>query len=350
MSTCINKNSAEFRTLVKQSGLPDFYVSAVCGNFMEKYGRFPYLDEIPGSNSQEYLEAQLELKNGYSKVSKILEMTGQNDIQHSQVSLNNTLRDIEVSIFPLNQEAKVYITKRPVTKELLEESKLHSQMNSIIAIEGIVSKLSNLYGVDVQSITLDEIQNSDMRDVPGLSNKKTFVYNGHLYVNSDLFDKTAPITEMTQLLISPIRGTELYGQLLDIIHTNQDSKAFQEENYGGNESDMLENYLASEITNYITTQSSQLFKLPKNVKYDLFYNIKRTLDTILMGESSIKDFQDSELFNSSLSELCRRVNSGLDVNNYSGTITENNGELDNMYSDIKQEQINNGELKIYCNV
>ncbi len=315
MSVCINKNSAEFQALVKQSGLPDFYVSAVCGNFLEKYNRFPYLDEIPGSNSQKYLESQLELKNGYTKVSKILEMTGQDSIEQSQIFLNNTLRDIEVSIVPLNQEAKVYITKRPVTKELTNDSLDHSEMNDALTIESIVHKLKTLYGMRVQSVTLDEIQNSEMKDIPELANKKTFIYNDILYVNSDLFDQNAPISDMIELLIDPIRGTELYQKLVK----------------DGTE-DLME-----KISRRYTD-------------YDIFYNIKRTLDTILMGESSIKDFSDAEIFNSSLSGLCKKVNSELDVNNYSGTITELNGELGEMYKDIKQKQIDDGELKIYCNV
>lgn len=317
MSVCINKNSAEFQTLVKQSGLPDFYVSAICGNFVEKYNRFPYLDEIPGSNSQKYLESQLELKNGYSKISKILEMTGQDNVERSQIFLNNTLRDIEVSIVPLNQEAKVYITKRPITKELTNDTLDHTEMNNSLTIESIVHKLKNLYGVKVQSITLDEIQNSEMKNIPELSNRKTFIYNDVLYVNSDLFDQNAPILDMIQLLIAPIQGTELYKKL---VKDENDTEA-----------------LIEKISN-------------PYVDYDIVYNIKRTLDTILMGESSVKDFQDSEIFNSSLSELCKKVNSELDVNNHSGTITEENGELSKMYEDIKQKQIDDGELKIYCNV
>jgi len=43
------------------------------------------------------------------------------------------------------------------------------------------------------------------------------------------------------------------------------------------------------------------------------YQAYRVLDSILMGETSIKDFSDIETFNSSLIELSKLVNSELDV-------------------------------------
>nr|DAJ95352.1 MAG TPA: hypothetical protein [Caudoviricetes sp.] len=45
------------------------------------------------------------------------------------------------------------------------------------------------------------------------------------------------------------------------------------------------------------------------------YNMKRVLDSILMGESSIRDINDDILFNSTLRSLARIVNSKIDVSN-----------------------------------
>ena len=61
MLTCINKNSMEYRTLKERSGISDFILEAICVDFLDKYDRFPYLDEIIGSNSEPYVRKTLQL-------------------------------------------------------------------------------------------------------------------------------------------------------------------------------------------------------------------------------------------------------------------------------------------------
>ena len=49
--TCINKNSVEYQALKNKSGIPEFILEAISAEYLEKYGRFPELDELPKSNS-----------------------------------------------------------------------------------------------------------------------------------------------------------------------------------------------------------------------------------------------------------------------------------------------------------
>ena len=63
MLSCINKNSVEFQTLKNKSGLTDFELEAYCRASIDKLGRFPYLDELPYSDSSEYLKKSI--KNYY---------------------------------------------------------------------------------------------------------------------------------------------------------------------------------------------------------------------------------------------------------------------------------------------
>ena len=114
---CINTNAAEFQTLLKQSGLPDFYLAAFCGKFLDTRGRFPYLDEVPGSDSTKYLNSQLDIKNHATSVQKVLEMTGKETLEEAQIELNHIFRDVEVEITPITDTtARIYITKRPINR------------------------------------------------------------------------------------------------------------------------------------------------------------------------------------------------------------------------------------------
>ena len=63
MLSCINKNSYEFQTLKQRSGLNEFMLEAVCRRFVSEYNRFPYLDELPNSNSETSLREALNIKN-----------------------------------------------------------------------------------------------------------------------------------------------------------------------------------------------------------------------------------------------------------------------------------------------
>jgi hypothetical protein len=61
MMVCINKNSVDFQTLKNRSGISEYSLEAICRSYMTKYGRWPYLDELPNSNSEPYLRESLSL-------------------------------------------------------------------------------------------------------------------------------------------------------------------------------------------------------------------------------------------------------------------------------------------------
>jgi len=51
MAICINKNSAQYQSLKNRAGISEFMLDAVCSDYLKRFGRFPYLDELPNSNS-----------------------------------------------------------------------------------------------------------------------------------------------------------------------------------------------------------------------------------------------------------------------------------------------------------
>ena len=103
-----------YQTLKQRSGISEFILESVCRDFLEKHGRFPYLDEIPGSNSESYLKDRLKVtEHGGAKITNILEIAGKGTVEEAIVSINNQFRDLETTIVPINKEALVDIVHRP---------------------------------------------------------------------------------------------------------------------------------------------------------------------------------------------------------------------------------------------
>lgn len=326
----------EFQTLLQRSGVPDFYLASVCADFQEQYGRFPYLDEIDGADSLEFLNSKLKIKNNYTTIDQIQNFTGKDSIQKSQIWLNDNFRDKEIELLPLTKESKVLITNRPVTKQV-ENPIEHYNINDTLLIENIVNKLKQLYGLPIEIVTTE---NLNQFSIPGIETKDCFTLNGITYINSESFSLNSPIYKLVPILISSLRNTDLYKQL---VLDSQKYPEFKEysERYKYNP---LEESFLYELTNLVSRGSDNLTFLPKNIQYELFYTIKRNLDSILMGESSVKDINDTTLFNSSLKSIIKKVNSSIDNLDYVGTKT------DEILQDKSNELIKKGLVTEYCHV
>ena len=51
MSICLDHESFEYQSLKNRTDIPGFHFDAICSYYLENYGRFPKLDEIPNTNS-----------------------------------------------------------------------------------------------------------------------------------------------------------------------------------------------------------------------------------------------------------------------------------------------------------
>jgi hypothetical protein len=54
---------------------------------------------------------------------------------------------------------------------------------------------------------------------------------------------------------------------------------------------------------------SDIDALGESVKYEINYNIKRLLDSVLMGQYSVKSIPDEKLYNMTFSEIAKVINS-----------------------------------------
>mgnify|MGYP005924571603 FL=1 len=360
MAVCINKNSVEYQTLLKMSGLSEFKFNAFTSTFVDKFGRYPELDEIPGADSRPYLNNSLSVKTiddtSFVKNDKIFSQTGTTDVKEANIRINNTYRDLEVKLTPSSEVSTIQVRKRPNKWDNVYEGGIiiddsTSSSRNVGVFNSILEKLANLYGINFVSITNGELSSEQWKGV--VDDAKTtnaFVYNGNIYINIDNSSIDAPLHEMLHLFLGSVRYSDpqLYFSMVEAMN-ELPNKALLARNYKDRtDSDINEELLVSEFSKYITGQDSIISKLPVNVLHKTFYNMGRVLDSILFGEQSIATMDTKSLFNSSLVKLSEYLGSALTNNQYSGTFNVKSAEVHRVLANVKSDLMKNKDLKEFC--
>lgn len=360
MAVCLNKNSVEYQTLLKMSGLSEFKFNAFTSTFVDKFGRYPELDEIPGADSRPYLNNSLSVKTiddtSFVKNDKILSQTGTTDVKEANIRINNTYRDLEVKLTPSSEVSTIQVRKRPNKWDNVYEGGIiiddsTSSSRNVGVFNSILEKLANLYGINFVSITNGELSSEQWKGV--VDDAKTtnaFVYNGNIYINIDNSSIDAPLHEMLHLFLGSVRYSDpqLYFSMVEAMN-ELPNKALLARNYKDRtDSDINEELLVSEFSKYITGQDSIISKLPVNVLHKTFYNMGRVLDSILFGEQSIATMDTKSLFNSSLVKLSEYLGSALTNNQYSGTFNVKSAEVHRVLANVKSDLMKNKNLKEFC--
>lgn len=360
MAVCLNKNSVEYQTLLKMSGLSEFKFNAFTSTFVDKFGRYPELDEIPGADSRPYLNNSLSVKmiddTSFVKNDKIFSQTGTTDVKEANIRINNTYRDLEVKLTPSSEVSTIQVRKRPNKWDNVYEGGIiiddsTSSSRNVGVFNSILEKLVNLYGINFVSITNGELSSEQWKGV--VDDAKTtnaFVYNGDIYINIDNSSIDAPLHEMLHLFLGSVRYSDpqLYFSMVEAMN-ELPNKALLARNYKDRtDSDINEELLVSEFSKYVTGQDSIISKLPVNVLHKTFYNMGRVLDSILFGEQSIATMDTKSLFNSSLVKLSEYLGSALTNNQYSGTFNVKSAEVHRVLANVKSDLMKNKDLKEFC--
>lgn len=348
MAQCLIKNS-EYRARLAQSGIPEPIFYSFANAFVAKHGRFPNLDEIPEANSTQNLQETFTIKkNNSAQIKNILNITQTDNIKDANIVINDTYNDLEVNILPLNEEAIVNVTRRPSEYWVneIEEFEVSEKINKGVLFNQIFDKLRNLYGIKIIPITEKEL--STWENMPEVKSVAAFVHQGDIYVNTDVADIDAPIHEMTHILLGAVRfkNPQLYQSLISMAEKFPGINKYVLNNPNKAYSDVLEELFVEETAKYLSGLSSKINMLDSEVLYELHYNIKRLLDSILMGQYSVKSLNDSELYKMSLPELAKMVNSQLLESSTLCSIDD--ATLHRMLGNTKQELMEKGDLKEEC--
>lgn len=349
MAQCLVKNS-EYRTKLAQSGIPEFQFYVHASLFVDKYGRFPNLDEIPGSNSSQHLKDTIHMKDDSAKIDDILSSTGVETVEQANIVLNDQYSDLEIDIMPLNTEAIVNIQQRPseYNPKEMQEFEVDETPNSGVVFNQIFEKLHNLYGISIIPISNKELATKEWENIPDVKNVAAFVYQGNTYINTDLASLDAPIHEMTHILLGSIKfkHPDLYTDLISMADQFQSFTSIAMRYPNRTQQDIYEEVFVHEVAKYLAGMPSDLDALDDKIKYELHYNMKRLLDSTLMGSYSVKSLNGDKLYNMSLKQLARIMQSML-LNPVSmGSLDD--ASLHRMLANEKSDLMKNGDLREEC--
>lgn len=271
-----------------------------------------------------------------------------NSIQEANVKLNDTYSDQEIEILPLWNDAIIDITLRP-SQYFSEPTQLHSSSNkpNIQSVfNTIFTKLNNLYGIQINTITDKELAQKNWE--PEIQTTNAFIKDGNIYINTDHAKADAPIHELTHLLLGSIRfkNPDIYFKIVESAQQFPNFQQFQQQNPNRAMNDILEEAFVTEMAKYLAGEKSIIEQLPQNVIYELHYNMKRLLDSAFMGQYSVKSIPNSQLYSLSLSELTTILNSNLLESNFSGSLDE--AMQHRILANTKEELIKKGDLREEC--
>lgn len=357
LSNCINTKSVEFQTRLKQSGLSEFDYAVEVRTYFDKQRsmgvseenlKYPELDMVDGADSSAYLAENIKMKDNGADIQDILNYSKTSDIAQANIEINNKHRDLEVTILPLNEQALVTIEKRP--------NDIESKNNPIVSIDKdrqalvpVFNKLATLYGINFHNVTIADLQtDTKFKDVVDAKHTKAFILNGEIYINMDVADIDAPLHEMSHLLLGGIKfqNPELYNSLVDVVEQLPNYQELVLQYSSRTRSDVNEEIFVTELAKFAANKRSFFQQLPEYVQYEMLYNIRRLLDSMLMGDTSVKTISSSQLLSMSIPQIAELVNSGI-FNNISRSIMSDSNMhrvLNNRKSDLMQRN----ELKEEC--
>lgn len=352
MANCINTNSVQYRELKRLSILPEILLKAEIAQYQESHnGRFPMIDEIPGANSLEAIKQDLKItKDNTSKIEDIINFAGTSDLNEANVIINDKFRDLDVELIPLNKTAIVDIKERPsLFKYKQSPENDFNFIDSQIFIVNSLDKMAKTMGINIKHMTIETMRKEGILDkVPDANQAHAFIYNGDIYINTDLTSTDAKIHELMHILLGSMRfkNSQLYSELIQSVQNLPNLQDYMIKYPNRTQSDLFEEIFVDQFSKYLTGLDNEITNLNSDVLYQINYNIIRTLDSILMGDNSVAAINDETLYNSSLKEIAKIVNSSTMVNKTHGFLED--ALIHRVLANVKQELFENGDLKEEC--
>lgn len=316
MNTCVNIEASEFRALKERSGLSDFLLEVLVGEYQDQHnGAWPHLDELPIDwvDSKKALDQFLELdKRSMTTQEKLLEKTGTQSLEEARVYLNDVYRNLSIDYYTINDKVKITIDKMPNPFQAVREEQVDlSELSSTVYINQALQELENKMGIVTHATTTKELGKSGILNaIPEASTAAAFVYQGEIYVNQDNADVDAKTHELMHVMLGGLKfkNPELYMQLTGTVENL--------ENYGDltlrfpnrARQDVNEELFVSEYAKMLKGLPSLLTNLDPNIIYDVNYEMSRALDRMLMGDDSVRVIPANERFDMTFRELGAVVN------------------------------------------
>lgn len=332
------------------SGLSDFEVELRVEQFLDQFGRYPELDELPNVNSLNALKEELGFKTSnrgtnYMSTDTLLEKTNSSSIQEANSQLNSSYRDLEIQINNIDGVAILNIRKRPSEFEVKQESFSPDISDNIesqkLGLKESLNRLRDYYGVGINYIYSDEIE-------PEYVGAKAFIRNGQIYVNIDEFSIDSPIHEMLHMFLGSIslHNPNIFSQLVNSVEQLSYYQEKVSEFENRTREDINEEIFVEELGKFLTGKNSMLDSLSTDILSSLLYDMKRDIDTIIDGNYSVKSLDENEIFNKSIRELAVLLESDNFNIKSAGSLTS--GYIHRMLANTKSDLLKSGELQEQC--
>lgn len=150
------------------------------------------------------------------------------------------------------------------------------------------------------------------------------------------------------MLLGSIRfkNPDLYYGIVQQAQNFPTFNQFMEQNPNRAINDNMEELFVTEMSKYLAGESSIIEQLDEHTINELHYNMKRLLDTALMGQYSVKSIPDSKLYRMSLADLVETVNSQMLETSFYGSLDD--AALHRVLANTKSDLMKKGDLREDC--
>lgn len=356
---CLDRHTLEYLMLEKASGVSGFKLDACIKYYLDEHGRYPHLDEIPGVDSTPNLMENLEIKEvkgiTHLQTKLLKELYGDSSIEEIIQSINDEYKDLEIDLTEIDEDtALIKIVKRPSEYGYIKQESAKTSTNKANVRHIIVKsleKLRRLYGINFKEITNDELSSSEWSGkIPEATTANAFVYNGEIYINTDVISgqEEPKIHELMHIFLGGMRysNPEIYYKVVQSMEQLPTIPTISEHYKNRTYQDILEEVFVTEYSKYLLGMDSVISKLPKEILSEIDYTIKRNLDSVLMGNYSVKSLNEQEITKGTLSGLSEKVESKLGI-----TVTPafiNAATMHRRVANTKEELLKSKQLQEEC--
>lgn len=346
---CSIRESQKCQTLSQMSGISKDSIAQICDTYLELYGRFPELDEIPDADSSKYLEEEFDIKTSksgtkYQNTQMILDITGSENIEDANALINDSHKDLEVKIIDVDGTSIFEVKQRPseyrvgnIPYSITATSDNQKQCGIITSLE----KMRRYYGINIIPITSDDkIGNINV------SQAKAFIYNGNIYINIDNATVDSPIHEMLHIFLGSMSRSNptLFYQLVSSVEQIPSYEKRAQEYPNRTRSDINEEIFVEELGKYLSGKRSMFDNLNENIINQILYYVQRDLDTLLDGNYSVRSLD--EVFSNSLMQLAEYSESNIFNIENGGSL--NPSTIHRMLANVKEKYLKTEELTENC--
>lgn len=357
MAVCINRNLREYQALKEMSGISEDTLDFYSSTFLDNYDRLPNLDELPHVDSSSHLKDFIKIQRigdiDFADNTAIKENIGVSP-EEASVKINSVYKDLEVKVIPTSEEkSMVEIRHRPSEyvdgNEEVDGQFEATKENQRAVLRQSLDRMRNLYGINIVEASSNELEEAGIFDaIPDAAIARAFVYNGQIYVNSDLADLDAPVHEMLHIFLGAMRYTNpvVYQEIIDRVSRFSSVERIAKMYPNRTTNDVLEEVLVTEMGDMLTGKPSELEYLTTKELNLMMYEIQRNLDTMLMGNISVKNLGMEDVANSTLLELAGKTQSP--EFNTSDISVMDLSDMHRRTSNFKQKLMEAGELQEIC--